>query len=99
MGRNNKDFKGQILYHGTPAVLNPGDVIHAGEEGQAFATPNLEEAHQYGAIQAYRRSNLKDNTHHVYEVEPIGEVEVKYPDSDSPYYGSKEGLKVIRKAD
>ena len=66
-----------------------------GKEGVAFATPNLEEAHHYGAVKAYHQN--KSWEHSVYQVEPQGEVITKYEDSDSPYYGGTEGLKVLRK--
>lgn len=41
MGANNEDFKGQIYYHGTPHVFNPGDELlpPATRDGDASADP------------------------------------------------------------
>lgn len=104
MGRNNADFKNQILYHGTDAVLSPGDTISPPssrsfssepDKWYAWGTPSLELAHHFGAIKAYKNSETWD--HHVYEVVPQGQVTTKFEDSDEPFYGAEGGLKVIRK--
>lgn len=92
------------LYHGTDADLAPGDVIAppsskltSGEPDKwvAWATRSLEMAHHFGAIKAYKNSGTWE--HHVYEVEPQGNITTKFPDSDEPFFGAENGLKVVRK--
>lgn len=93
MGRNKGDFHAQILYHGTPAALSPGDTVNPGREGVAFATHDLLQAHFFGGFKLPGQGA----EHNTYEVQPIGDVETKYADSDMPYYGSREGLRVVSK--
>jgi hypothetical protein len=98
MTRNNADFRNQVLFHGTNAVLKPGDMVLPGDKvgaasagtpmDEAWATENKEEAGDYGT-----------NVYQVQHVEP--------PTSDVPkefiemnagnnVYSSKKGFRVVK---
>lgn len=89
MGRNNADFQNQILFHGTDAALNPGDVVTPqntaknGEEGYgwAFATPDKEYAAEHGK--------------NIYHVEAPDDAQI-HPDNEEAVV-SKKGFRVVKK--
>jgi hypothetical protein len=87
MGRNNADFRNQVLFHGTDAVLKPGDVVTPQETsrdgeagyGWAFATPDRDYAKEHGT--------------NIYRVEAPEDAQI-HPDNEDAVV-SKEGFKVI----
>ena len=50
MGRNNADFKNQILYHGSQHPFEVGDVVTPQEGEPAYATSDVRLAAYYAAI-------------------------------------------------
>ena len=88
MTRNNADFKGQILFHGSRALLKEGDLVEpnrppsdGGEPyGVAFATPDLDYASEHG--------------NNVYQVEGLGD-EYVHPDNEDAVV-SKTGFRVVK---
>lgn len=86
MPRNNADFQFSALYHGSEHPFAPGDVVEPNKHmfGKAYATPHAHVASMFGRG-------------HVYQVEPIGDHEVEFADTESPFITSKQGFKVIKK--
>lgn len=86
MGRNNGDFQGSALYHGSEHPFEPGDTVKPNKHifGKAYATHNPEIASMFGRG-------------HVFQVEPIGETETEFADTAAPFVSSKQGFKVVKK--
>jgi hypothetical protein len=51
MGRSNKEFQQSALFHGTAHPFRKGDIVVPGNDGYAYATPDIKYA-QYRAEQA-----------------------------------------------
>lgn len=92
------------LYHGTTADLNPGDIIEPRgnwingkystepEDRRAYASGDPDEAREWGAkkggkAKVYRVAYQPDETPN------------RVPDTDAPRYTSRQGFKVIERAD
>ena len=94
------DNLSKVLFHGTLAKLNPGDIVHPTERpgygGEyVFATDN------HGAAKAFA-TDKDGNKGHIYQVEPLDPQEVSQPMPIKGFkYGnevvSKKGFKVIKR--
>lgn len=86
------------LFHGTSAVLKPGDTVEARgsyidgqystapEDRRAFATPS--------------RSEARDHGPHVYQVEyQADEAPEEVKEAPSPRFISRKGYTVVKKVD
>ena len=98
MGRNNKDFQDQVLYHGSSHPFNVGDTVVPGGRGNgvAFATPYIDHAKFYAGKKGS-----------VFTVEPLPDDETYEeqhewaPNNEKGklgYMTSEKGFKVTGKA-
>lgn len=101
MGRNNEDFQNQILFHGTKAELNPGDIVEArgsyieGKHGGSVYSTAPE--HRLAFATPNKREAM-DYGHNVYHVEYHGnETPEDLPMAPSPRFISRQGFKVVKK--
>jgi hypothetical protein len=86
MPANKADFHGQIIYHGSPSVLHPGDIIEPQRssrgDGLVWGTTNPEIAEHFGQDMAWKQSlesGLPQSPHHVYQVEKLDPDEPRHP--------------------
>lgn len=98
MGRNNADFRNQVLFHGTSAALKPGDTVLPGDKvgadyggtpmDEAWVTENLEDASDYGP-RVYQVQHIEP---------PTSDVPQEFLDMNAGnnVYSSKVGFKVIK---
>ena len=83
------------LFHGTHAVLKPGDIINPSLSpiGETFATSSYKDAYAYAMSKA-KQNDVKGK---VYRVEPIeGDSSFKMDDGGTgPAHSSKQGFRVV----
>jgi hypothetical protein len=85
-----EDNLSRVLFHGTHAKLNPGDIINPTERpgyggAYAFATDN------HGAAKAFA-TDKEGNKGNIYHVEPLDPEEISQP---MPIKGFKYGNEVV----
>ena len=98
MTRNNADFRNQILFHGSDAMLKPGDIVLPGNKvgaisagtpmDEAWATENQEDAADYGS-----------NVYQVQHIEPPSSgvpKEFREMNAGNNVYSSKKGFRVVK---
>jgi hypothetical protein len=83
MPANKADFHSQIIYHGSPAVLHPGDIIEPQRssrgDGLVWGSENPEIAKHFAQDMAWKQSGGKSDTHYVYQVEKLDPDEPRHP--------------------
>lgn len=101
MSRNNADFHNQIIFHGTSAVLKPGDIVLPGDKvgaasagtpmDEAWATEDRDEAADYGP-NVYQVQHLE-------EPDADGGIPKEFREMNAGrnVYSSKKGFKVVKK--
>jgi hypothetical protein len=82
------DSLSPALFHGTSAMLRPGDVIEP-RSGTAYASKDLFWARKHASLGHHKDSGQGSLFGTVYNVEPMGDVDEK-----STEVRSKEGFKV-----
>jgi hypothetical protein len=92
MGRNNADFQGSVLYHGSPHAFEVGDVIlpqsKSGYGELAYAAESEHDARYFGK-NVYTVTPVKDSTRRKME---------QYDDEPEMYeHVSKDGFRVVGK--
>jgi hypothetical protein len=89
MGRNNEDFRSQILYHGGPTMVAVGETIEP-KNGAAHATPDLEKAKKF----ANGFFGTGSGTVHI--VEPLENDDTLHTPAKKPNeLRSRQGFKVV----
>jgi hypothetical protein len=90
MGRNNSDFKGQILYHGSPTTIPIGGMVTP-RNGEAFATTRLSTA----KANAHGLFGTQKGT--IHEVEALKDDDTLTPArKKSGELRSSKGFRVVR---
>jgi hypothetical protein len=97
MGRNNADFQGGILYHGSPHPFQPGDIVRPrNPKLGASATPDFEMAKGYSQSRYLPLPHLveKGYTPRVFQVEPMSTA--TYGKFGGKEVNDKQGFKIIK---
>lgn len=110
MGRNNGDFQGSALYHGTTHPFEIGDTVKSMHGDPAYATHDLSyaeshadrrEMHEYSkaTISGKPEDHAKaaEITGKVFQVEPLGKTESTGMGDDKGNVMSYAGFKVVKR--
>jgi len=87
-----QDNLSQVLFHGTMAKLNPGDIISP-KEVTGYGAPLAFATDNHGAAKAFA-TDSDGKKGHIYQVEPVDAQEIS---QSMPIKGFKYGNEVISK--
>lgn len=92
-----QQFKGGILYHGSPHPFQPGDIVRPrNRKLGASATPDLEMAKGYGRSRYLPIKHLVEQGYkpRVFQVEPVSTA--THGKFDGKEVNDKQGFRVIK---
>ena len=90
MGRNNADFKNEILYHGSPSAIGVGEIVEP-RNGEAHATPDIEKA------RVFANGPFGSGKGTVHVVEPLDNDDTLWTPPKKPgEIRSRKGFRVVK---
>jgi hypothetical protein len=93
MGRNNTDFQGSVLFHGSPSTIPIGGIVEP-RNGVAHATPDIKTAI------AFAKGFFGTGSGVVHEVVPLeGDESLFTPKKKPNEVRSTKGFRVVRHVD